>query len=247
MQPGPSWKGLLKTQPGNKAILKLMDRILTANELRKSFGPSEVVRGVNLNFNSDETALLLGANGAGKSTLLRICSGLTSPDSGKVIWTKEVRKSFSGHHSFLYHRLSIKENLQLFRGLLGEAASLSELLERWGLSAHANKRIDDLSKGLQARASLCRAFLSEPDVLMLDEPTSALDTSGVDILTTELNNLRARKSGNLLVLLATHDLHRILKIASRIIVMADGKVIRDTAQEDGEVGRAVENYLESNR
>jgi len=228
-----------------------MQPLLTFRGVYKTFGDLEVVSGLNLELFAGESVLLLGANGAGKTTALRVASGLARADAGSIEHRSNSTIGFSGHHSFLYHQLTVEENLVLFAKLAGCTEHIKEILKEWGLEPFSKKRISQLSKGYQARVSLSRAFMFNPNILLLDEPTSALDTSGVEILLSNLAKLKQRLEGDLLVVCATHDIHRISSIASRVIVIDSGKVRVDSKDGDNGAGigveKAIQDYLEVNR
>jgi ABC-type multidrug transport system ATPase subunit len=223
----------------------------------KSFGRVAVLRRLSLTVCAGECVMLLGANGAGKSTLLRIVAGISRPDTGSVAVSgvaaggapdislpdSSVRLGFFSQHLFLYGRLTVSENLNLYGGLLTtgpagrgsawSATTLQSVLEQWGLATYANTLVQDLSRGNQARVSLARTFLGDPSVVLLDEPSSHLDQDGVTILSAALRALRHRVPGGGAVVIATHDLHRLGGLATRAVVLARGGVQADSALVQG--------------
>jgi ABC-type multidrug transport system ATPase subunit len=202
-----------------------------------------------LYFAEGERVLLLGANGAGKSTLLRIVAGLTRPDSGSISLRVSGRISLFSHHLFLYPRLTVQENLSLFAALQEDSLPLSQSLEAWGLSAHASTPVSALSKGNQARVALARASLVPSPVLLLDEPTSNLDERGASQLRAVVDGLKTDRGGAPIVIVATHDLHRLGDFASRVVVMHQGAVIADSGPHAGKeaLHGILQVYRESNR
>jgi len=220
--------------------------VVSATGVCKRFGPQRVVQSVSLSIGIGEVVLLLGANGAGKSTLLRILAGLVRADSGDVIRAQGSRIGFASHHTFLYSKLSVRENMGLYAALLGsEAAEQNELLNRWHLSSFAQTPINQLSKGTQAKVSLVRALLGKPEILLLDEPSSNLDEQSVDVLLDEVRSQQARG----LCIIATHDVARLKQIATRVIVLERGALVADSGPSASQQQRdqVFHRYYEGNR
>jgi ABC-2 type transport system ATP-binding protein len=220
--------------------------ILAAENISKRYGLQQVLRDVSLSFALHEVVLLLGPNGAGKSTLLRVLSGLARPDAGRVLTPSQGRIGFASHHTLLYGRLSVRENIRLHLQLSPvERRSVDDVLGAWDLQDVASKTLCDLSKGNQARAALARTFLGDPSVVLLDEPSSNLDQKS----TTGLLRIVADRSRFGSVIIATHDIHRLRAIATRVVVMDRGRVLADSGPHaSAEVLDAVvQRYMESNR
>jgi len=217
-----------------------------ARDVSKRFGVVRVLRQISLSFQQGEVVLLLGANGAGKSTLLKILAGLARPDSGSIHHGLATSIGFFTHHLSMYGRLTVRENLDLFRRVAGFAEErLSGALDFWALNDCASKQILELSKGTQARASLARVFMTKPSVTLLDEPTSNLDNRGVEMLLRVLRESDRQRCA----VIATHDIHRLRGIATRVIVLEKGVVAADSGVNAAspELSRVIDQYLESNR
>ncbi len=221
--------------------------MLEVKDVSKTFGALSVLKRLSLACGPGEVALLVGANGAGKSTLLRIVAGLARPDSGTVVRSTD-RIGFLSHHLFLYGRLSVKENLELFASVRGMALS-KELVDRLELSNVMDRPVCELSKGMQARVGIARAFLGHPDVVLLDEPTSNLDEKGTALLLAEIQRRQFETDGRVRFLIATHDLHRMASIANRVAVLSDGMVHSDSGPGASRetIADALERYREVNR
>jgi len=207
--------------------------LLEARGLRRSFGGLRVLRGVDLILRVGEAVVVAGANGAGKTTLLRVLAGLTRPESGEVrILGRPVRSDgeearraigFVSHQSLLYDDLTLAQNLTFAARLYGlprpsEAARAA--LESAGLSARAHDSPRRLSRGLTQRASIARALLHQPGILLLDEPFTALDAAAAERLRDELSG---RMAAGLGVVLVTHRLSEVWGLATRVAVLADGR------------------------
>jgi len=236
-----------------------------ARSLEKSFGEWPVLWDLDLSVPWGQTLVLFGANGAGKTTLLRILATHARPDHGSVAVAgynlrtrpEEVRRRIGvvGHRSLLYDDLTCRENLiyygRLF-GLKNHMPRVDEVLEKVGLSSRADHRVRTLSNGMQKRASIARAILHQPDVLLLDEPEAGLDRESVSILGTLLTEWT--DSGRS-VIMTTHDLDLGLAWGHRAGVLRGGKVnFPDAGIPDrqgkfggGEIRQAVADALEAGR
>ena len=235
-------------------------------DINRSFDRRSVLEGLNLDLYAGDFTLLLGANGSGKSTLLRICSGLMRPDSGSNFFqgkgpgagcTWKVPPAaligHAGHQLHLYSLLSVAENLTLTRALLAPGLGMDDYLKFWQLEQVAEKRVNALSRGLQFRVSLARALMHAPGFIFLDEPTSCLDDASLGLLLRFLE--KARQDAGSSVVIATHDLGRLSSFASRILVLEDKRISKDSlAFERDEVlapttarEKCLEYYQQRNR
>lgn len=248
--------GAQQSVPGGDAAALILEGV------SKTIAQNVILNNLTISLPCTETVLLLGANGAGKSTLLRICSGLMRPSAGSVrvsvssSGTRSLRSTevgYMGHQAMLYGELTVRENLRLFATLSKLSTDAAEQgIERWELARHADKKPAELSKGLLARASLCRTFLSKPRFLFLDEPTSPLDQRSCALLLEELSALRRFHHEQMLTVIATHDLTRLQAAAGRVVILGSGNVLHDSAAASGGSGTSlvaagVSVYLEHNR
>jgi heme exporter protein A len=193
------------------------------------------LRNVSLRVEDGERVLLLGPNGAGKSTLLRACAGLVRPAQGSILIRGLPSRKARGllgvvaHTTYLYDELTGLENLRLYGELYGVAnpdQRALELLERVGLRRAANSPVGHLSRGQQQRVSIARAFLHEPPIVLLDEPDTSLDLDAFELL-AELAG-----AGQRTVLMASHDVAAGLRLASRVLVLAGGRIVDEHAPVD---------------
>jgi heme ABC exporter ATP-binding subunit CcmA len=175
---------------------------------------------------------LLGRNGAGKTTLLRTIAGLSRAAKGTVsIFGGDVRKEDTrrrvgvlGHAIGIYDELSAMENLRLFARLynidnVDQAAS--RWLERVGLERVANGLVREFSRGMRQRLAVARAFLHDPEVLLLDEPFTALDDRAIAVLQTVL---RQGLSEGRTVVMSTHQLREALELATDVVLINRGRL-----------------------
>jgi heme ABC exporter ATP-binding subunit CcmA len=218
--------------------------ILRAHKVTKSFGHFAVLKGVDLELQHGEFITLLGPNGAGKTTLLRILATLAKPTSGTIelagIPLKDAKASIRGllgvisHQTFLYEDLTAQENLR-FYGQLYDIPNLNsrvnELLARVGLERRANDRVRTFSRGMQQRLSIARAILHNPPVLLLDEPDTGLDRQAADMLQNVIREL-ATGGEPRSIIMTTHNLERGLAMCDRLVVLANGRIIREAKASD---------------
>ena len=202
--------------------------------LEKSFGEWPVLWDLNLTVGWGRVLVLFGANGAGKTTLLRILSTQTKADAGKAIIAgydhrsapDMVRRSVGvvAHRTFLYDDLTCRENLVYYARLFGirnPQERINQALSRVGLSQRADQRIRTYSHGMQKRASIARAILHQPKVLILDEPEAGLDQES---LATLRDVLEEWTDSGRSVLMTTHDVELGLSWAHETAVLAGGKI-----------------------
>ncbi|TPV96771.1 MAG: ABC transporter ATP-binding protein [Myxococcales bacterium FL481] len=203
--------------------------------LARTFGRRSVLRGVNLSICSGEIVGLLGANGAGKTTLFSILAGLSPADGGRCRFGSSgwlaghprvrTRLAYVAHNTQLYPLLTARENLELFAALRGDQGvgqrAAPEVLARFGLAEHADRRVSTFSRGMAQRASLARAIAAEPEVMLLDEPLTALDRRGRALLLRVLAEERARGAA---IVLCSHDLDAVVDIADRVVLLERGVI-----------------------
>jgi heme exporter protein A len=221
--------------------------LLEARGLRRSFGGLRVLRGVDLTVRAGEAVVVAGANGAGKTTLLRLLAGLMRPESGEVRVLgrplrgdgEEARRAigFVSHQSLLYDDLTLAQNLTFTARLYAlprPADAARAALETAGLASRADDSPRRLSRGLIQRASIARALLHGPSVLLLDEPFTALDAAAAERLRVDL----AGRSAGLGMVIVTHRLAEVWELATRVAVLADGRWACDEPR-----GGALETFL----
>lgn len=214
--------------------------LLEVRGLKKSFGSSEIIKGIDLTVEKGERIAIIGGSGCGKSVFLRCLSLLETPTSGQTfidgreITAKgakidEIRRSmgmvFQKFH--LFSEMDVMDNLCLApTHLLGMSRQdaekkAMELLGNVGLAAHAHKWTTTLSGGQQQRIAICRCLMMDPKLILFDEPTSALDPTMVGEV---LAVIRALAKQNMTMLIVTHEMNFAREVADRVLFFADGGI-----------------------
>ena len=216
---------------------------LEVENITKSFGQVEVLKGVSFSLERGQVLALIGSSGSGKTTLLRCLNFLEQPDSGSIrVGGKDLLSGIQSEQQLRENRLhfglvfqnfnlfpqyTVLENVTLAPTLLQKGAKqeivakAKSLLERVGLSEKLNAYPWQLSGGQQQRVAIARALAMEPEVLCFDEPTSALDPE----LTGEvLRVIRGLKTGDHTMIVVTHEMEFAKSVADVVIYMADGVI-----------------------
>ncbi|MFF2557443.1 ABC transporter ATP-binding protein [Nocardia sp. NPDC058058] len=207
---------------------RLPGNVATADAVRvrglvKDFGERRVLHGIDLDIRRGEFVALLGRSGSGKSTLLRALAGLDSATEGELSVPGEVAVAFQEPRLVPWKKVLANITLGLRQPNPKQAARAA--LAEVGLTERADAWPLTLSGGEAQRASLARALVRDPDLLLLDEPFSALDAlTRITIHNLVLELWGAHQPG---VLLVTHDVDEALLLADRALVLADGRIARE--------------------
>ena len=209
---------------------------LVADHLVKTFPGVHAVDDVSFVVYPGEIVGLLGPNGAGKTTTLRMLAGILTPDGGRVLvggvdmrddpLAAKRRLGFLTGDTHLYQRLSPREVLRFFGRLYEmDDASLGPKIDRsvdqLDMASFADRPCGTLSSGQKQRANIARAFLHDPDVLILDEPTTALDVISGQFI---VEAIRRERAAGRAVLFSTHVMGEAEYLCDRILLMHQGRV-----------------------
>jgi ABC-2 type transport system ATP-binding protein len=207
----------------------------------KSFRDVQAVRGISLAIRPGEFVALLGPNGAGKTTTVEMMEGLRKPDSGEILiqgktWQKQEKElrrivGLSLQETRFTEKLTVRETLRLFASFFGLGNErVGEVIELTGLGEKQQSMTGTLSGGQRQRLALAVALLNTPQILFLDEPTTGLDPhSRLDLW----NILKALKDeGETTLILTTHYMEEAESLCDHIIIMDEGKIIREGCLED---------------
>lgn len=212
--------------------------MISVDQLTKSYGPIEALRGVSFSVAPGEVVGLLGPNGAGKSTTIKILTGYLQPDHGAVQvdgldvlrHTREVqaRIGYLPETPPVYPELTVQAYLLMMADLREipreqQIERLSEAIYATGLQEHLTRPIGQLSKGFRQRVGLAQAILHQPKLLILDEPTVGLDPTQI----VEIRNLIRRLARQSTILFSSHILSEVEAVCDRVIIIMNGEVKAD--------------------
>ena len=224
-----------------------MTEAVRVDEVRKSFGELEVLRGVDLVVQDHEVVCLIGASGSGKSTLLRCIDLLEEVDGGRI-WVEGMEITAPGvdqnavrrrigivfqafnlfPHMTVMRNVTLAQEKALGRTSAEARAAATELLSRFGLIEKAEEYPDRLSGGQQQRVAIARALAMGPDLLLLDEVTSALDP----VLVAEvLDAIRELAAGGMTMVIATHEMGFARDVANRVAFLEEGRILEEGPPE----------------
>ena len=198
------------------------DRIV-ADAVRRTFGDLTVLSGVSFTAPSGTVNCFVGPNGSGKTTLLRIVAGLLAPSGGRVDVGDAPGRTvgYLPQSPSFRPQFTLRETLEFYEELAGVDIDPESVLGRVGLDAVADRRVGELSGGMTRLFGIAQATVGEPPVLVLDEPSSGLDPTMTEHVGTVIRDLA--DDGHT-VLLATHDLETVDRVADTVLVIDDGVV-----------------------
>jgi polar amino acid transport system ATP-binding protein len=226
--------------------------LLEVRDLRKSFGPKEIIKGVSFDLAEREVLVLIGPSGSGKTTILRCLNFIETPDSGTIRLGGELigmqdqgapRPASDGrlarqrrNFGFVFQRFNLFAHLTALenvaigpRRVLGLSAGqarerAAQELERVSLGQHMDKRPSQLSGGQQQRVAIARALAMRPAVILFDEPTSALDP---ELVNEVLDVMRLLASEGMPMICVTHELTFARQVADRVLFLKDGAIVEE--------------------
>lgn len=216
--------------------------IIQTHNLTKVYKEQEVVSHVNLHVRKGEIYGFLGPNGAGKTTVLRMIMNLVKPTGGEIhvcgqrITAKsyEVLKRMGNiiEYPHFYEKLTARENLQLHLEYTGyyNKGAIDSVLEMVRLKDFEEKYVKDFSLGMKQRLGIARAIITKPEILILDEPLNGLDPEGIKEMRVLFKMLK--EDYGITILLSSHILGEIEKIADTIGIIKDGRLIKEVLLEN---------------
>lgn len=226
------------TKPTGTPIVRLVD-------VHKAFGPHKVLAGVTLDLYAGQNTVVMGPSGTGKSVLLKHIAGLLKPDRGEIYFDGQridnlgerelvaVRKriGFLFQMGALFDSMNVSDNVTFplvehtAMSDADRAARCDAVLRMVGLGGIEKKMPADLSGGMKKRVALARAIVLEPSVVLYDEPTTGLDPIRSDVINELIIALRDRL--HITGVIVTHDMASARKIADRLVMLYDGKIVED--------------------
>jgi len=222
--------------------------MITLKNVSKWYGHFQVLTDCSTEVKKGEVVVVCGPSGSGKSTLIKTVNGLEPVQQGSIavngtavtekktnLAQLRAKVGMVFQHFELFPHLTIVENLTLaqvkvLRRNKEEARQKGlKLLERVGLSAHANKHPGQLSGGQQQRVAIARALCMDPVAMLFDEPTSALDP---EMINEVLDVMVELANEGMTMMVVTHEMGFARKVANRVIFMDEGKIIEDSPKDD---------------
>jgi ABC-2 type transport system ATP-binding protein len=218
--------------------------MIHVHNVHVAFEGKEVLHGVSFRVEAGEIAGYVGPNGAGKTTTMRLLTGTLAPDAGRVVLAgvdvathpleAKRRYGFVPEHAHLYESFTPEEYLLFIGRMYGLAEGvvrqrMGALLRYWKLDDDAQRKMVGFSKGMKQKVLLSAGLLHAPPVLLLDEPLSGLDAEAV-LLTRAL--LRRWADAGHTVLYSSHILDAVERIADRVVVIREGRIIGEGSPDD---------------
>jgi ABC-2 type transport system ATP-binding protein len=209
-----------------------MPAAVTVDDLRKSYGQIEAVRGISFEIEQGEVFGLLGPNGAGKTTTVEVLEGYRKRDGGAVAvlgvdpqtagadWRDRIGIVLQS--SAMYPNLTVKEHVALFAGYFSHPRDVGEVVDLVGLADKSDARVKSLSGGQKRRLDLALGLVGDPEILFLDEPTTGFDPAARRAAWEMIRTLRGLGKT---VLLTTHYLDEAEQLADRVAVLRDGQIV----------------------
>jgi ABC-2 type transport system ATP-binding protein len=214
------------------------DPAIEVDTLVKTYKGVVAVDGLTFAIPRGSVTGLLGGNGAGKTTTIGMMMGLILPTSGavRVLGVDMIhdrhrvlaRMNFESPYVDMPHRLTVRQNLQVFGRLYAVAdvrARIASLAKSLALEDFLDRRAGALSAGQKTRVALAKALINEPQVLLLDEPTASLDPDTADWVRTHLEDYRRRVGAT--ILLASHNMAEVERLCDRVIMLKQGRIVGD--------------------
>ena len=222
--------------------------ILKVNNLKKSFGQNEILKGTSFELDEGQVTTIIGPSGSGKSTLLRCLNLLERPDGGEIIYegknilNSDFRTSdFKGKVAMVFQNFNLFNNMNVLDNCIKAPIKVLNIdrdtakkkaihnLELVGMGDFLEARPSQLSGGQKQRVAIARALTMDPDLILFDEPTSALDPEMVGEVLSAIRNLRDL---GLTMIIVTHEMDFAKKVSDKVIFMDGGKILEEGSPED---------------
>ena len=220
-----------------------MAAVIETRKLTKRYDGIVAVDELDLMVGKGSVTALLGGNGAGKTTTLSMLLGLLTPTSGEISIFGEdfvanrfpplARMNFSSPYVDLPQRLTVRENLNVYAKLYGfreVTPVVDRLAQEFDLTGFLDRRVRRLSSGQKTRVSLAKAFVNEPDLLLLDEPTASLDPETASWIRDFLKTYCQERGAS--ILLASHDMREVELLCEDVLLLRRGKLVERGSPSD---------------
>jgi ABC-2 type transport system ATP-binding protein len=208
--------------------------LLSLKNITKQYGTYKANNDISLEIPSHEIFGMLGPNGAGKTTLIRIITGITMPDSGSILFDfkkysmyDRLKIGYMPEERGLYKKMKVGEQLIYLAQLKGMSKqdALKKIkiwVDKFEIATWWNKRIEELSKGMQQKVQFISTIVHEPKLIILDEPFSGLDPINADLIINEMQEL---KKNGATIIFSTHRMEQVEELCKSIVLINQGKNI----------------------
>ncbi len=204
--------------------------MIQITDVHKKFGRNEVLKGLDLSIGTGGIIAVLGPNGSGKTTLIKSILGMVLMDRGKIsVMNKSVKTHWDYRKEINYlpqianfpGNLKVKELMEMIMDLRQKPANSTELIQRFGLVPHLDKKLSNLSGGTKQKVNLVLAFMFDSPLIILDEPTTGLDPAALIQLKKLLEGERDKGKT---ILISSHILRFVEEMADEIVYLLEGKI-----------------------
>jgi len=214
--------------------IDMKSNTLELKNITKKYDGVTILDNISLSINQGEIISILGPSGSGKTTLLNLILGLTTVDSGKILFHgKDITQTSMEKRGFniVFQDYALFPNLNALQNItyglknkpdISTKQEVDDLIELLGLQEHLNKRIDQLSGGQKQRVALARTMVMKPKILLLDEPLSALDGVIKESIKERIKTIA--KEYHLTTIIVTHDPEEALTLSDRVLIINEGKI-----------------------
>lgn len=217
----------------------MSDSVISLENIVKSYGKHEVLKGVNLNIEKGQIYGLIGKNGAGKSTVFKIILGLTDYSGGTIHIGDEGDDIEKGREKIgffigtnYFPKMTARQNLMYFadlKGVKNKKAEVERVLEIVGLK-DAKSKVRGFSLGMKQRLGIANAILGTPEILILDEPTNGLDPQGIADIRELIKSLN--KEYGMTIIVSSHILGELQNTAHRFAILNNGSIVKEISEEE---------------